>query len=189
MIKFREILPVRSCKEVYNDYRKYKPYLKEDFASSCGYSGCSDFWFGGSTSFHIDHFMPKSKYSELKSDYSNLVYACSYVNILKSDDDGSYYLDPCNEDLNAHFYRDENGVIYPFEHSRKAQYTYKRLKLYLSRYSIIWKLDKLRNLNKKLFEIKKTLSNQTDLNELNALIADLSEEFSNYLDYLQAEQM
>lgn len=89
MMNFRDKQPIRTCVKKYANYKSYKPYLAKDFFNRCGYTDCSDFWFGGMNNFHIDHFKPWKKYPQnplLKTDYQNLVYCCSYVNILKSDD-------------------------------------------------------------------------------------------------------
>lgn len=124
------------------DYKGYKDALEKDFYSRCGYTFCQQDWFGGKRNFQIDHFKPKSIHPELETKYSNLVYSCSYVNRAKSDDIGNY-IDPCDVNYNDHFYRDELGNIYPIESSEAAKYMYKKLKLYLKRYSIIWMLEQL----------------------------------------------
>jgi len=183
MINFRVKQPKRTYKGSYSNYRDYKPYLSEDFNSRCGYTDCVDSWFGGKRSFHIDHFLPKKKYIDLVANYTNLVYACSYVNILKSDDEGNY-LDPCNEDYNKHFYRDGCGHIYPNPNSYKAIYMHSRLKLYLVRYSTIWMLEQIEIKITKLTEIKRSIKNESKCNEINALVADLSGCFFEYKSYL-----
>ncbi|OCG15126.1 hypothetical protein [Gilliamella sp. WF3-4] len=183
MIKFREKTPKRAYQKKHNNYRDYKPYLAEDFHYRCGYTDCIDFWFGGKHNFHIDHFLPKKKYPNLENEYSNLVYACSYVNILKSDDVGNY-LDPCNEDFNRHFYRDNMGCIYPRQESEQAIYMYKKLKLYLARYSIIWTLEQLEAKINKLLSLKKTIKNIESINEINDMIVDLTGSFLEYKNYL-----
>lgn len=153
--EFREVAPLRTFSGTpYNDYKKYKNCLSIDFNNRCGYTNCPDIWFGGKRCFHIDHFKPKSKYPSLETSYSNLVYSCSYVNIQKSDDDGMY-LDPCNIDFNQHFFRDDEGNIQPIFASAEACYMHKKLKLGLSRYGLIWRLDQL--LIKKM-EIRKLLN-------------------------------
>lgn len=141
-IQFREAMPKRSCTKTFNAYRSYKEYLANDFNSRCGYTDCHHRWFGGITTFHIDHFKPHKKFPALKTEYSNLVYACSYVNILKSDDDPANYLDPCTIDYNQHFYRDRTGRIFADPKSPRAIYMHKKLKLGLARYQVIWLLDK-----------------------------------------------
>lgn len=184
---FRNSSPKRKCKRTYRNYRSYKPYLSEDFNGKCGYTDCSHFWFGGSNMFHIDHFKPYSKYPELKANYSNLVYCCSYVNILKSDDEGDY-LDPCDVDLNTHFERTDNGTIVPKSNSKEATYMFKKLQLGLARYQIIWMLDEMLV---KMDMLTQKINNTKDDSlkiKLRVTHSELSEELSKYIKYLKASQ-
>ncbi|WP_432410915.1 hypothetical protein [Rasiella sp. SM2506] len=185
--KFRNTNPERTFTKVYKRYRSYKKYLASDFNNRCGYTDCPDFWFGGKNNFHIDHFKPFSKNPDLATEYSNLVYCCSYVNILKSDDEGSY-LDPCDVDFNDHFDRGANGAILPKNSSVEAKYMYSKLNLGLSRYSLIWKLDEI---NDKLIKLQTEIANPKNLkikNDLRIVHSELAEEFINYLQYLKVNQ-
>lgn len=182
MINFRTKKPIRTYKNKHTNYRDYKPYLAEDFHGRCGYTDCVDSWFGGKHSFHIDHFLPKKKYPHLSNEYSNLVYACSYVNILKSDDEGSY-LDPCDTDYNEYFYRDQTGRIYPQPGSEKAVYMHSKLRLYLARYSIIWVLEQLELKVKKLLSLRENIQDVKSKNEINAMITDLTGLLFKYFLY------
>lgn len=184
---FRDIPPSRKCTKTFSNYRSFKPFIAVDFNKKCGYTDCSDFWFGGTNTFHIDHFKPWKKYPKLKTNYSNLVYCCSYVNILKSDDDGSY-LDPCDVDYNAHFERDNNGNIIPKNTSSEAKYMYSKLKLYLKRYQIIWKLDQLLLSMKKLQDAIKEPKHAAIKQDLINLHFDLSTELTDYIEYLKGNQ-
>ena len=69
---FRKETPVRTFKGYYSDYHQYKKYLAEDFHHRCGYTDCSDHWFGGCRTFQIDHFIPLSKNPAKKNDYKKL---------------------------------------------------------------------------------------------------------------------
>lgn len=183
---FRSVAPVRTCKKTFVRYKSYKPYISKDFNNRCGYTDCSDSWFGGPNSFHIDHFKPFSKNPALKTDYSNLVYCCSYINILKSNDEGDY-IDPCNIDFNEHFERDADGVIFPKDGSTAAKYMHTKLKLSLRRYSIVWKLDKLQiQLNKLKEEFYKP-ENSDMVSALREIHSKLAEEFTEYIEYLKKE--
>ena len=186
-IKFRENKPVRTCTKTYASYRSFKKYLAEDFNSKCGYTDCRDFWFGGKNTFHIDHFKPFSKNPALETDYSNLVYCCSYVNILKSDDEG-HYLDPCNIDFNVHFERDKDGSIVAKPTSKEANYMFGKLKLGLARYRIIWKLDEILNRLEKLRVAIHNPENIKIKNDLRIIHSELAEEFTIYLSYLKTNQ-
>lgn len=187
---FRIQTPIRTCLKQYKIYGQYKSYLKKDFNNRCGYTNCSDFWFGGTGNFHIDHFIPWKKYPaqpNLKTDYSNLVYCCSYVNILKSDDETAY-LDPCNDDYNIHFYRDSLGHILVSNNSKKAIYMHNKLKLYLKRYQIIWMLE---NLFTRMESLKAAIEKSPDglqKDELKYAMADLACIMLEYKNYLSENQ-
>ncbi len=133
-------------------YSLYKADLRADFSSACGYCGTSDFYSGGQSGFHIDHFAPKSKFEKLKNHYGNLVYSCPICNIGKSndwpgDDAGvSYvgnigYVDPCSTAYSQHLRRDSAGKIIPM--TPLGEYIYKRMKLYLKRRQVCWLVDKM----------------------------------------------
>lgn len=184
---FRQIHPRRTCTKTYASYRSYKPYLASDFNSRCGYTDCPDVWFGGKNTFHIDHFKPFSKNPALATDYKNLVYCCSYVNILKSDDEGDY-LDPCDIDFNEHFERDADGSIIPKDTSREAKYMFSKLQLGLIRYGLIWKLEEMREKKNKIKEVIENLKNNERRSELLELYYELDTEFMKYLDYLSTNQ-
>ena len=190
MGNFREKNPERTCTKKYVDYGSYKPYLATDFFNRCGYTDCSDFWFGGKNNFHIDHFVPWKSYPkkpELKNDYKNLIYCCSYVNILKSNDETNF-IDPCNIDFNNHFTRDDKGNILPIITSSAAVYMYTKLKLYMRRYQIIWMLDNIRSKMKKLEDAINEPKNAAIKNELHILNSELSMELNKYIDYLKGNQ-
>lgn len=184
---FRDISPKRTCTKSFSNYRSYKNYLAKDFNNRCGYTNCSDFWFGGAKTFHIDHFKPLKNHPELKTEYSNLVYCCSYANILKSDDEG-LYLDPCNVDYNAHFERDFEGNIIPRKDSEEANYMYSKLKLYLKRYRIIWKLDVLLAKMDELEKVIDIIVEPSLKKKLKVHYADLAMVFRQYLKYLKSAQ-
>lgn len=189
--EFRFDKPERTCDKQYADYRQYKEYLAKDFNNKCGYTDCSHFWFGGKKNFHIDHFIPWKKNfatrPDLKTSYSNLVYACSYVNILKSDDDSNNFLDPCDNDLNEHFTRDPYGQIIPNPQSTQANYMYSKLKLYLSRYRIIWMLDRLTEKIETLKSIQQGPNDKGMNAKIEGLLNDLYKHHYEYLQYLKSE--
>lgn len=182
-IQFRNKSPIRTCTKKFKDYKRYKVFLRKDFNNRCGYTDCPDVYFGGPNSFHIDHFKPYDRNISLKTNYSNLVYSCSYVNILKSNDKG-LYLDPCNVDFNEHFERDFNGKILPRKSSRAAKYMYSKLKLYLIRYQIIWILDELKN---KIIFLQKYCSCSNDekiKSEIKDICFQLTTMYFEYFKYL-----
>ncbi|MFZ4400919.1 MAG: HNH endonuclease [Bacteroidales bacterium] len=184
---FREFQPHRNYNGInYADYKRYKQFLADNFNGRCGYTNCHHNWFGGINNFHIDHFIPWKKHPEnpgLKTNYANLVYACSYVNIAKSDDEGEF-IDPCDNDFNNHFYRDHSGNILPKDDSVPAKYMYKKLKLYLKRYGIIWVLDQL---EQRMFRLQELIE-ATDNDEARALFVEIGMRYNDYKRYLRAVQ-
>lgn len=190
MNKFRNNHPVRTFTGINTDYRKYKPHLAKDFFRRCGYTDCPDFWFGGKNNFHIDHFIPWKNYPtkpNLKTDYSNLVYSCSYVNIIKSNDEGPY-IDPCDVDFNKHFSRDNVGNIIPNPKSKPANYMYKNLKLHMKRYQVIWMLDSIYSRMERLQVVIDGTVNGNHKNELLNTQGELAGLMIKYLEYLKSEQ-
>lgn len=179
---FRIMAPKRTCTKNRANYNAYKTFLAEDFNHRCGYTDCSDYWFGGKRTFQIDHFKPESKYPELKNEYSNLVYCCSYVNRAKWDDDNPNYLDPCDVDFNLHFERDDKGFIKA--KTPQGQYMAEHLNLGLFRYAICWNLDRLEK-RMKFFEEKVNQNKATVVDK--DLLMNMSIEFHKYLRYLRVE--
>ena len=176
---FRTKVPTRTCTKKYADFHKYKQYLADDFKHKCGYTDCSEMWFGGKATFQIDHIKPKSKYPELENDYSNLVYCCSYVNRAKWDDDSPNYLDPCTEDFNVHFERDDYGRIVP--KTPQGRYMAEHMQLRLLRYALIWNLDRLADRIDRLNKVDFT-------DEVKDLLLELYREKDKYFKYLVASQ-
>lgn len=179
---FRNMAPKRTCTKKRTNYNAYKSFLADDFNHRCGYTDCSDFWFGGKRNFQIDHFKPESKYPKLKNEYSNLVYCCSYVNRAKWDDDNPNYLDPCDVDFNLHFERDDLGYIKA--KTPQGQYMVEHLNLDLFRYAICWNLDRLEE-RIKIFEAKVNQNKATIVDQ--ELLLNMNMEFRKYLEYLRAE--
>lgn len=184
-VQFRELAPIRSCTKIFRSYRNYKEYLASDFHNRCGYTDSHHRWFGGTSSFHIDHFKPHKQFPSLKEDYANLVYACSYVNILKSDDDPNNYLDPCEVDYNQHFYRDASGRIFADPGSARAIYMHKKLKLGLARYQIIWLLERCDRAMAQLESLVDALpADSKEEIDIKLLHYELSKEFRKCLAFL-----
>lgn len=188
-IPFRDKSPIRSKNiTTKTRYREYKLDLRKDFNGRCGYTHTSDKWFGGARTFHIDHFKPKIDYPELETEYSNLIYCCSYVNGKKSRDKNTY-LDPCVDDFNQHFYRDKYGNIVSEPHSSIACYMHKRLGLGLRRYGFSWQLEQLESIIAKLSDAYKvklktsTFSPEQEL-ELLRLLHQLHSDYTRYQSYL-----
>lgn len=72
-----------------DQYKKYKPQLREEFSHACAYCETRETEIGGSKSFHIDHYKPIKHFPELIDEYDNLIYSCRDCNNYK----GSYWPD------------------------------------------------------------------------------------------------
>ena len=176
---FRTIAPKRTYTGEEKPYQSHKSQLAADFHHHCGYTDCTDVWFGGQRTFQIDHFKPWKKHKEHKAllnDYHNLVYCCSYVNRAKSDDDNSNYLDPCDVDYNLHFERDETGTI--VGKTSQGQYMVNKLHLNLQRYAIIWNLERL---TKAIDKLKVVAHKMPELSPLLHQLEDMYYDYSQYL--------
>ncbi|MGE5298830.1 MAG: hypothetical protein ACM3KF_02200 [Acidobacteriota bacterium] len=200
MKKFRESHPIRTADVAEeNDYHKYLPQLTKDFNGRCGYTDSSHVYWG--VKFQIDHFAPlkpdvkenkKQAFKDGELNYYNLVYACPQVNRAKWNDwasdspttpilnDKGYY-DPCTEDFNDHFYRTDGGGIMPKAGDVVAEYMWSKLKLYLKRYELYWRIDILKEKQAHLSDISHKIDDDT---EILRLIRDFGDEIRKYENYL-----
>jgi uncharacterized protein (TIGR02646 family) len=146
--------PVRREVAAQARYTLYRIDLRQDFIQSCGYCGDDDERADPST-FHIDHFAPKKQFPDLELAYANLVYACRFCNVSKSNhwigkdakvsNNGTQgFVDPCSEEYDAHLQRDSGGRI--VAKSELGQYMIKRLRLHLIRHELLWRARKARRL-------------------------------------------
>ena len=70
---------------VLTESRKYKPYLRLDFARRCAYCYIPEVRYGSLGNYSVDHFRPKSipEFRRFICQYSNLFYACMDCNRTK----------------------------------------------------------------------------------------------------------
>lgn len=186
--------PVRSYTGVrWRTNKTIKKYLAKDFDRRCAYCDDLDIYSGGRDAYHVEHFAPKEKFSELKFTYENLLYSCPYCNISKSNkwvgrtpyenvvgDKG--FVDPCSDDYYKHLARDDAGnIIYL---TPLGKYMYYELKLYLKRHSILYNVDQIRMRWKRLraFIMEKS-RNGDDVEKLMDIFAVLSIYLCNYYDF------
>lgn len=135
-------------------YPLYRDDLRIDFFATCGYCGDSDERVDQST-FHIDHFAPQKRFEALKLIYANLVYACRFCNVSKSDhwvgDDPDVphngtegFVDPCSGQYEDHLGRDAGGRI--VAKSPLGAYIIGKLNLHLIRHELLWRARRARAL-------------------------------------------
>lgn len=183
----------RQIAEKKSRYNYYKAELRSDFSKRCGYCGTADYYSGGQRGFHIDHFAPKSKFSELTHEYHNLVYCCPICNIGKSDDwpsddplisqlNSTGYVDPCSAEYGQHLARDRTGKI--IHRTPLGSYIHDKLKLSLKRRQICWLIDKME-------EQARFLSNLIVADEHNMALLQsyhkLVNEYMKYIGILKSE--
>lgn len=152
-----DIVIKRRENEKERNYAMYKEKLIEDFHGRCGY--CSKDRRVCLEEFHIDHFAPQSKFKDRMNDYSNLVLACPQCNRLKwdkwvTDDshishtDKEGFVDPATDEYDEHLYRNENGnILYKTD---VGKYMCDVFKFNLRPVSLIWKINKLDELERKM---------------------------------------
>ncbi len=189
-------------------YSEYREELRSDFNGRCAYTDCVDVWWGDG--FHVDHFAPKKpdiadpdklkKFKEREHLYTNLVYACPQVNRAKSNDwvsddpDIAFladrgYLDPCEVDYNDYFERTDAGGIVPKENP-VAKYMWVTLKLYLKRYELYWRIEQITLRLQRLIKLRGNISLPAPIKaEIDGSIADLTEEYMRYLNYLNVNYL
>jgi hypothetical protein len=66
------------------NYRKYKPFLKDEFKHVCVYCRMPDA-FSRKIAFGVDHYRPVALFPWLETSFPNLFYACNACNSLKQD--------------------------------------------------------------------------------------------------------
>lgn len=198
MKKIKKIIPQRSYSgEVWKTNISNKKRLIKDFHNSCAYCDDLDIYSGGPNNYHVEHFAPKNKFPHLKYTYDNLLCACPYCNISKSNkwpSESSYinvvgnigFIDPCCSDYYKHLARNENGsILYLTE---LGKYMYFEMKLYLKRHEIIYNLEQINErrilLKKKISEREKEGRNTDKLVEAYKNICVL---FCQYFDLFTNE--
>ncbi|MEY2584119.1 MAG: hypothetical protein QOD80_145 [Verrucomicrobiota bacterium] len=94
----------------YSNHRQYRNWLRDEFSFRCIYCLRRETWLTLKRDYEIDHFLPKSKHSDVQRDYDNLVYACSQCNGTKAAD---YLPSPEAVAYGSCLRVDENGEIHP----------------------------------------------------------------------------
>lgn len=143
----------RSTPPHYEEYKKYKPYLENDFCNRCAYCNLSDKRI--TTPFEIDHFIPEVAFKEtnpeLKTDYNNLIYSCKKCNGTKGgkfkgdlssqNPTNELFYDPVSVDYNIIFFRNELGAI--DSDDPKGKEMIKLLKLYRPIHILGWLCEEI----------------------------------------------
>ena len=116
------------------DYRRFRPYIRENFNECCAYCLLHELLAGGAENFELDHFKPKSRHPDLTHVYENIYYSCHPCNNIKHDiwptDElrakGYRFVDPCHDDFSTHF-TEADGRWEPL--TAAGDYSQERLRL------------------------------------------------------------
>lgn len=159
--KFKEHQIVRTCKEQFDKYSKYKPYLEKDFKERCCYCNMPSELL--TIPYHVEHFIPvkvfEGKKDSLLTDYNNLMWACPKCNLSKGNKyegdllnstkiENKLFYNPVEVDYNDIFFRNEIGGIE--SEDPKGQEMIKILKLYRPIHNLAWLIERLEKLALKL---------------------------------------
>lgn len=186
MHEFKESIPKfhRDDYPIYSHYSMYRTILKDDFDNRCAY--CHDTEKYSIRSFAIDHFVPqKPKYfipSIKPNDYNNLIYSCSYCNRAKWDkwptniesepNNGLIgFVKPTEKRYTKLFYRNLKGRIIPNTgvDFALAKHIKDELLLWHPIHSLMWKIEKLMDLEEKVDSKLKEIHND-DLSKMHSQI-------------------
>ena len=93
--------------------KDFKPFLRDEFDCRCAYCLVPEGEIGGSKSFQVDHYKPKSIFPSLATTYTNLFYACRDCNAYKAaywhgllqKALGKFIINPCDHDPDEHLNR------------------------------------------------------------------------------------
>lgn len=168
MNTLREFRPTRrSNRKECKLYTSYLDTLREDFNKRCGY--CNDLDSYRIRSYTIDHFVPQNPegftHSIPPNYYYNLVYSCRYCNSSKtnkwptldasiSNNSNEGFIDPVDAKYDNILIRNSSGKIIPADvNCNLTNYIIKELGLWLPIHELMWKLEKLKELNHQLTEI------------------------------------
>ena len=168
---FKDYQVKRTCKERFDEYQKYRPYLEEDFDKRCCYCNMSSELL--TIPYHVEHFIPRKvfegKKDSLLTNYDNLLWACPKCNLSKGDKykgdieksskiENELFYNPLEVDYNDIFYRNEIGGI--DSDDEKGREMIKMLKLYRPIHNLAWLIERLEKLTLNLDKEAKAETNQ-----------------------------
>jgi hypothetical protein len=94
----------------YSSYKRFKPWLRDDFTFRCIYCLFREKWYpDGAAAFGVDHHIPQSKAPSLALVYDNLFYTCQRCNSLKQDHE--FFVNPSVEAIGSHMHVLPTGEV------------------------------------------------------------------------------
>lgn len=134
----------------YDQYSKYREYLRKATDFSCAYCTISESESPGAT-FNIDHFRPQKEFPSLESSCENLRYTCPRCNSYKRNkwirtaagcnrncntctthvckENIPRFIDSLKEPPTEHLFIDEDDILCAYSGSNPANYTINYLRL------------------------------------------------------------
>jgi hypothetical protein len=67
-------------------YKSWKSELRKEGRHQCVYCAIGEPLFGGERNFHVEHYRPKKRFSQLTNTFANLFYCCAICNSFKGAD-------------------------------------------------------------------------------------------------------
>jgi hypothetical protein len=175
---------------IYATYSQYRDLLRADFKKRCAY--CNDNHRYRIRSFTIDHFVPckpkKFTHSIPKNKYENLIYSCSYCNRAKwnkwptndeaIENDGNVgFVKPTKDEYKNLFFRNVSGRIIPITDNPLALHLKNELMLWHPIHSLMWRIEKLMDLEEKVDIKLKKINNAELLNIHNKITKEITDIF------------
>lgn len=174
-------------------YREYSNELRNDFQQRCGY--CFKPEYLTTKGFEIDHFVPRTVDEGKKNDYNNLVYSCFTCNRKKGgkwptkesnmcNDGVKGFIDPLDPEFDKHLGRSVSGDIEYY--STIGKYMCEdAFKFNVRPIGVIWKMDQLKDRQKKLSEyLLRKEDSQEDLSQNGILLARVCLELQKLTEYI-----
>jgi len=120
----------RRAYSVFSSYREYKLEIREDCQGRCVYCDLHENELGGMEHMTLDHFRPRSLYTKLEHEPTNLVWSCRICNERKGNVWPAIgtkhtfvihggFVDPFMEDLHEYFDVTKEGALIARKHPAK----------------------------------------------------------------------
>jgi uncharacterized protein (TIGR02646 family) len=187
--------------DYYSDYSEYRQEIREDCMGRCVYCDIHEKENGGAENMNLDHFRPKEKFGNLKSNPNNLHLSCTKCNNLKNDkwpsgdadilsSGAEGFICPFNDNRNKYFEILPDGKLGPLKHP--AEYKIRLLALNRPsrkkvRFKRIQNFEKLGELKSRIDETETVLKNNKNIPRnikllLEKNIKDIQSQIDNILN-------
>ena len=175
----------------FSDYRRYRPFLRQDFQFRCAYCLRHEFFVGGEAGCVIDHHRPRGgrhARPDLAGFYGNLYWCCAECNSIKGDTwpspeeftNGRRFLDPCvpEDDHDFHWRSEADGSLEAL--TPVGEYTI--AKLALGRESVAYHRACMHRWHSELGHLERLLNERAIDEGTRRLISARLAELANFLN-------